>query len=51
MSRIINDLVSDWNGFTEEYPDWINSWIEAALIGFGIACMVFLVTVTVCQSI
>lgn len=51
MSKIIEDFVSDWNGYTEEYPDWLNTWIESALIGFGIACMVFLVTVTVCQSI
>ena len=22
MNRIIDDLVSDWAGYTEEYPDW-----------------------------
>lgn len=51
MSRIINDLVSDWNGYTEEYPNWINTWIEAAMIGFGLSCLVFLFTVMVCSQL
>ena len=50
-SRIIDDFVSDWAGYTEEYPDWLNSWIEAALIGFGIGITIALVTITVCQSL
>lgn len=51
MNRIIDDFVSDWAGYTEEYPDWLNSWIEAALIGFGIGITIALVTITVCQSL
>ena len=51
MSKIIEDIVSDWNGYTEEYPDWLNSWLEAALIGFGLSCLVFLFTVMVCSGI
>lgn len=51
MSRIIEDIVSDWTGYTEEYPDWLNSWIEAALIGFGIGITIALVTITVCNRI
>ena len=51
MNRIIDDLVSDWNGYTEEYPDWRNTWIQAALIGFGIGITIALVTITVCQSL
>lgn len=51
MSRIINDLVSDWNGYTEEYPDWQNTWIESALIGFGFGITIALVTITVCSGI
>ena len=51
MNRIIDDLVSDWTGYTEEYPNWLNSWIESALIGFGIGITIALVTITVCQSI
>lgn len=51
MNRIIDDLVSDWTGYTEEYPYWLHSWIEAALIGFGLSCLVFLFTVMVCSGI
>ena len=51
MSKIIDDFVSDWNGYTEEYPDWQNTWLEAALIGFGLSCLVFLFTVMVCSGI
>ena len=51
MNRIIDDFVSDWTGYTEEYPDWLNTWIEAALIGFGIGITIALVTITVCQSL
>lgn len=51
MSKIIEDFVSDWTGYTEEYPDWINTWIEAALISFGIGITIALVTITVCQSL
>lgn len=32
MSRIIDDFVSDWNGYTEEYPDWLNTWIESKMV-------------------
>ena len=51
MNRIIDDFVSDWAGYTEEYPNWRNSFIEAAMIGFGIGITIALVTITVCQSI
>ena len=51
MSRIINDLVSDWNGYTEEYPNWLNTWIEAAMIGFGLGITIALVTITICSGI
>ena len=51
MSKIIEDIVSDWTGYTEEYPDWLNTWLEAALIGFGLSCLVFLFTVMVCSGI
>ena len=51
MNRLVKDLESDWHGYTEEYPDWLNSWIEAALIGFGIGITIALVTITVCQSL
>lgn len=51
MSRIINDLVSDWNEYTEEYPDWKNTAIQSMLIGFGLSCLVFLFTVMVCSGI
>ena len=51
MNRIIDDFVSDWNGYTEECPNWLNTWIESALIGFGLSCLVFLFTVMVCSGI
>lgn len=51
MNRIIDDLVSDWTGYTEEYQDWLNTWLESALIGFGLSCLVFLFTVMVCSGI
>lgn len=51
MSRIIDDFVSDWNGYTEEYPDWQNTWLESALIGFGIGITIALVTIMICSRI
>ena len=51
MSKIIEDIVSGWNGYTEEYPDWINTWIESALIGFGLGITIALVTIMICSRI
>lgn len=51
MSKIIEDFVSDWNGYTEEYPNWRNSFIEAAMIGFGLGITIALVTVVTCGTL
>ena len=51
MENIKEGFMEDLRGYAEEYPDWLNTWIESALIGFGLSCLVFLFTVLVCSQL
>ncbi|MDD7086651.1 MAG: hypothetical protein SPH34_01520 [Lachnospiraceae bacterium] len=51
MENIKEGFMEDLRGYAEEYPDWLNTWIEAAMIGFGLGITIALVTITVCQSL